>query len=81
MVLYPTGWTSDELTYDASLRLPTGWKFGTSLPVASQSGDEIKFAPISLTLLVDGPVITGQYLKVVPLNPGQTPPVETGRCI
>ena len=70
------GWTSDELTYDASLRLPAGWKFGTSLPVASQSGDEIKFAPISLTMLVDGPVITGQYLKVVPLNPGQTPPVE-----
>ena len=27
-------------------------------------------------MLVDGPVITGQYLKVVPLNPGQTPPVE-----
>jgi predicted metalloprotease with PDZ domain len=76
VVLYPMGWTSDELTYDASLRLPTGWKFGTSLPVASQSGDEIKFAPISLTLLVDGPVITGEYLKAVPLNPGQTPPVE-----
>jgi predicted metalloprotease with PDZ domain len=76
VVLYPMGWTSDELTYDASLRLPTGWKFGTSLPVASQSGDEIKFAPISLTLLVDGPVITGEYLKAVPLNPGQMPPVE-----
>ncbi len=27
-------------------------------------------------MLVDGPVITGEYLKVVPLNPGQTPPVE-----
>ena len=44
--------------------------------MASQSGGEIKFAPVSLTMLVDGPVITGQYLKVVPLNPGQTPPVE-----
>jgi predicted metalloprotease with PDZ domain len=76
VLLYPEGWTSDELTYDATLRLPAGWKFGTSLPIASQSGDEIKFAPISLTMLVDGPVITGQYLKVVPLNSGQTPPVE-----
>jgi predicted metalloprotease with PDZ domain len=76
VLLYPEGWTSDELTYDASLRLPAGWKFGTSLPIASQSGDEIKFAPISLTMLVDAPVIAGQYLKVVPLNPGQTPPVE-----
>ncbi len=76
MLLYPAGWTSDDLTYTASLRLPANWKFGTSLAVASQSGGEIKFAPVSLTMLVDGPVITGEYLKVVPLNPGQTPPVE-----
>jgi predicted metalloprotease with PDZ domain len=58
------------------LRLPANWKFGTSLAVASQSEGEIKFAPVSLTMLVDGPVITGEYLKVVPLNAGQSPPVE-----
>jgi predicted metalloprotease with PDZ domain len=76
MLLYPAGWTSDELSYSASLRLPADWKFGTSLAVASQSGAEIKFAPVSLTMLIDGPVITGQYMKAVPLNPGQTPPAE-----
>jgi predicted metalloprotease with PDZ domain len=76
MLLYPAGWTSDELNYSASLRLPSDWKFGTSLAVASHSGSEVKFAPVSLTMLIDGPVITGQYLKVVPLNPGQTPPAE-----
>src|SRR5216683_5174890 len=69
MLLYPEGWTSDDLTYSASLHLPPNWKFGTSLAVASQSGAEIQFAPVSLTMLVDGPVITGEYLKVVPLNP------------
>ena len=76
VVLYPAGWTSDDLTFTASLRLPAQWKFGTSLAVASQSAGEITFAPVSLTMLVDGPVITGEFLKVVPLNPGQTPPVE-----
>ena len=76
VLLYPEGWTSDDLTYTASLRLPADWKFGTSLAVTSQSGAEIKFAPVSLTMLVDGPVITGEYLKIVPLNPGQTPPAE-----
>ena len=76
VLLYPAGWPSDDLTYTASLRLPSEWKFGTSLAVTSQAGGEIKFAPVSLTMLVDGPVITGEYLKVVPLNPGQTPPVE-----
>jgi len=73
MLIYPAGPTSDDLTYEASLRLPAGWKFGTPLPVASQSGAEIKFKPASLTTLVDSPVIAGEYLRVVPLaeNPHQ----------
>src|SRR3981081_1602770 len=70
---YPAGWTSDDLPYQASLRLPEGWKFGTPLPVASESGAELKFNPVSLTTLVDSPVIAGEYLRVVPLseNPRQ----------
>jgi predicted metalloprotease with PDZ domain len=76
VVLYPKGWTADQLTFSASLRLPAGWKFGTPLPVASQSGDEIQFSPVSLYTLVDSPVITGEYLRIVPLNPKQSPPVE-----
>ena len=73
VLLYPAGFTTDELTYQASLRLPDGWKFGTPLPIASQSGSEISFKPSSLTTLVDSPVITGEYLRVVPLseNPHQ----------
>ena len=66
-LLYPKGWKSDEINYSASLKLPAGWKFGTPLRVAGQSGNEIKFATVSLTTLVDSPVITGEFLKVVPL--------------
>ncbi len=66
-LLYPKGYTSDELTYKASLKLPTGWKFGTSLAVASQSGEQIEFAPTSLTLLIDSPVIAGAHVRIVPL--------------
>jgi len=73
VLLYPSGWTSDQLTYNASLKLPQGWKSATSLPVANQAGSEIQFAPTSLTMLVDGPVITGEYLKVVPLSTGEQP--------
>src|SRR6202158_2575122 len=76
ILLYPKGWTADQLTFSASVRLPAGWKFGTPLPVASQSGEEIQFSPVSLYTLVDSPVITGEYLKIVPLNPGQNPQVE-----
>jgi predicted metalloprotease with PDZ domain len=67
VLLYPKGWKSDDINYSASLKLPEGWKFGTPLPVTSQSGNEIHFATVSLTTLVDSPVITGEFLKVVPL--------------
>ena len=77
LLLYPAGYGSDQLTYSASLRLPAGWKFATSLHVASQAGSDINFAPVSLTMLVDGPVLAGEYLKVVPLTqPGENPPAE-----
>ena len=43
----------------------------------NQAGGEINFAPVSLTMLVDGPVLAGEYLKVVPLTaPGEDPPAE-----
>ena len=76
LLLYPKGWTADQITFSASLRLPEGWKFGTPLPVTSQNGNQIQFSAVSLYTLVDSPVITGQFLKVVPLNEGQTPPAE-----
>jgi len=75
VLLYPKGWASDDLTYVATLRLPSGWKFGTPLPIQSQSGEQIQFAPVSLTMLVDSPVITGQFLKIVPLQ-AEAPPAE-----
>ncbi len=74
LLLYPAGPTSDALTYDTSLRLPAGWKYGTPLPVASESGGEIRFKSASLTTLVDSPVITGEYLRTVPL--ANSPAVE-----
>ena len=74
VLLYPKGWKADEITYTASLKIPDGWKFGTPLPIASQSGNEIHFEPAPLNTLVDSPVITGEFLKVVPL--AQEPPTE-----
>ena len=73
VLLYPKGYTSDDITFVASLKLPPYWKFGTPLPVASAAGDglngmnQIRFQPVNLTTLVDSPVITGEFLKVVPL--------------
>ena len=74
VVLYPAGAPSDSLTYQPNIRLPQGWKFASALTVAKQRGEEIDFAPVSLTTLVDSPVLTGQYFKSVPLAPDVQPP-------
>ncbi len=72
-LLYPAGFRAQEITYDATLRLPEGWKFGTALPIAQEAGDEIQFKPVSLNRLVDSPVIAGQYLRVVNVTPPGEP--------
>lgn len=73
VLLYPQGAGSDQLTYAASLRLPEGWKYGTSLPVAEESGGTIKFKPVSLTTLVDSPVIAGSRFRSIKLTEGEGP--------
>jgi predicted metalloprotease with PDZ domain len=73
VALYPAGTPSHDLTCDATLLLPDGWKFGTSLPIEHESGNRIAFKPIAFDLLVDSPIIEGQYFRVVDLTPPGEP--------
>ncbi len=73
VTLYPAGNPSKDLTYDATLILPEGWKFGTSLPIERQAGNRIVFKPISLELLVDSPVNAAEYFKVIDITPPGEP--------
>ncbi len=72
-LLYPSGALAQQIIYDASLRLPAGWQFHTALPVASQSGDEIRFKPVALNRLVDSPVLAGQYTRAFNVTPPGDP--------
>jgi predicted metalloprotease with PDZ domain len=73
VVLYPAGIKAEELSYEAKLVLPDGWKYGTPLPVNNASGKEINFKPISLDLLVDSPVIAGEFYRAVDITPPGEP--------
>jgi predicted metalloprotease with PDZ domain len=73
LVLYPLGVQSDDMQISASLRLPAGWKLGTALPQTGTTGDTVKFAQVSLTTLIDSPVLSGRHFKTVEL--GGTPAV------
>ena len=73
VVLYPAGIAAEQLSYEAKLILPDGWKFGTPLPIDSQSGSQITFKPISLDLLVDSPVIAGEFYRAIDITPPSEP--------
>src|SRR5215831_17489441 len=73
VVLYPKGAKSDDVKFSAKLRIPKGWKFATALPVTKESNDGIEFETVSLTTLVDSPVLTGAHMNTYDLSPGQKP--------
>ncbi len=74
MLLYPKGTPSDQLNYQADLQVPPGWRYGTALPIETESGQHIQFKPSSLTTLIDSPVLMGSYFKTIDLSPGSNPP-------
>jgi RND family efflux transporter MFP subunit len=68
-LLYPKDVPSDKLEFQASLKVPTGWRYGTALPIQSETGNQILFKPSSLTTLVDSPVQAGANFKTIDLSP------------
>jgi predicted metalloprotease with PDZ domain len=68
VVLYAPGKPTDDIPIVASLKLPAGWKYGTALPVAGESDGQINFQQVSLTTLVDSPVLAGAHFRRIPLT-------------
>lgn len=75
LLLYPAGKASDEVEFEPQLRLPADWKFGTALPVAAVNviSNTISFKNVSLTALVDSPVLMGFHFRRFELSPGASP--------
>ncbi|MGA9040627.1 MAG: M61 family peptidase [Terriglobales bacterium] len=74
VVLYPQGASSDDVQVIPTMLLPVGWKFGTALSVARVSGEIVDFKQVSLTTLVDSPLIAGDHYRQIALTkPGEIP--------
>lgn len=73
VVLYPAGTPVSKLTYEVDLRLPEGWRYGTALhSLPSDAGARngiVRFEPVSLSRLIDSPVIAGEYYNAVDITP------------
>ena len=74
VVLYPKGADIHKIQYEASARLPAGWKFGTALQVKDHEQNTVEFKPVALARLIDSPLLTGQYFKEVRIGPSEGTP-------
>lgn len=74
LLLYPAGSDVDELRVRASLRLPEGWRFATSLEEieGAREGGDVRFREVTLREIVDSPVATGPFVAKIPLVPATT---------
>jgi predicted metalloprotease with PDZ domain len=93
VLLYPAGPKSDDIRFQAELRLPAGWFYGTALetdsgppaggpapgsPAPEPAGEHaqpvtVRFKPVSLTQLVDSPVLSGAHFRTMALSPANDP--------
>src|SRR5579859_471715 len=69
LVLYQPGRHTDDISVTASLKIPADWHYGTALPVDNEGNGQINFRTVSLTTLVDSPVLTGRHFRRIPLTP------------
>jgi predicted metalloprotease with PDZ domain len=71
VLMYPDSPRPDDITVTPTVTVPANWKFATALTATEHSGPggTIHFAPVSLTMLVDSPVIVGAYLRSIDLTP------------
>lgn len=74
LLLYPEGQSPDDLSFAATLLLPTGWKYGTALPVSREANGSIEFKAVSLTTLIDSPVLAGKFFRAIRIAPEINPP-------
>jgi predicted metalloprotease with PDZ domain len=69
VILYPADTASDNVTVAASIKLPNGWSYATALPHPSLQAGTVHFDPVSLTTLVDSPLMCGSIMREFDVTP------------
>src|SRR5664279_3325671 len=68
VLLYPKDSQPDAFQYQATLTVPTSWRYGTALPIQRESGNQIEFQPASLTTMIDSTVSAGAHYRTFELG-------------
>jgi len=67
-LVYPQGAKADDLHVSLNVTLPNGWDFATALPQRTRNGSSASFDPVTLTTLVDSPLLTGRCFRRIALS-------------
>ena len=69
LVLYPAQTAADQVTVAASIKLPDHWSYATALPHPSQQQGVIHFDAVTLTTLIDSPLMCGSVMREFDITP------------
>lgn len=79
VLMYPAGYRARDITVQATLQLPAGWKYATALrpdaQLSATSSDRITFVAEPLEQLVDSPLMAARLLRQYDLAPRSSVPV------
>jgi len=73
LLLYPDGVNTDQVNIQPRLKMPSGWQYATALHALSNGDGGVEFGQVSLTTLVDSPVLMGEFFKSIPLDTSDRP--------
>jgi predicted metalloprotease with PDZ domain len=68
-ILYPAGYASDRIRVAPSIKLPTGWGYGTALTTTTYENGVATFEPVDLYTLVDSPMFAGLNYRRIDIDP------------
>ena len=73
LLLYPAGMKSDDVAFRARVTFPEGWGFATALHGPKPKDNVADFETVSLTRLVDSPILCGVHFRKQILATGDGP--------
>ncbi len=75
VLFYPADYHGGRVQIAPSIKVPAGWEFATALEKTTATADGASFKPVSVTELIDSPLMAGRHFKRIDLAPGANPPV------
>jgi len=69
-ILYPQNGTVERMGIKASVLIPAGWQYDCALRPERSAGGNISLPLVSVSTLVDSPLLAGEYFRSIPIASG-----------